>query len=635
MMSVEDRLKAAARHRTTGDWASAAALLESILDDFPGHCRALIALADIRLEEGNGEAARVLLDEVLRQDRTSDESTNLRTTLLINGQHRDDGKKVEETLDLPPAQGPAKVLHAGIHLLEKEHAQADRQLRQALDDRADDDPLICAFPNLYAQLRDDCVALSQAQRALPQAPNDVHHLARAGFLSAGPGDHSKAVALLEQAHLKRPAHPLVMLYLAESQAALGLFQEARTLAMRLTVRFPEHLAGWLLLIQIEAKRGDTRKVFADFLLVTRRHPDKTAALIALAMAYRKLGYLSKPARLLRPLLEPTRATKAGHRIQARTVLRDCMLASDNLEDLHKAMTMQTGNADAPTQAGQSAIACPSVLLQSLAGNDVLIDPGLSGLEALVLLRFASRPSTSPTSRTLVGPPHLKPLQDLLTGFRFQPIDGDTRLQAPTGPTEQTSLLSTLSLPPPVLRRVRQTGAYLFPDPSHQEKWQDALRDLPRPLIGLAWNETRAGLMLEDYQPLLDRLHGFDGTFLGVVRDNSRHQLKDLPRVVDCGRRIASLTDLSALVSQVDLLIGPDGLPTHVAGAQNRPAILLTQPAHPWYWHARNGRSTWYPSVQVICTRKFGHWSSLMTEVSDQIVSAIGALQTAKSSVASN
>lgn len=426
-----------------------------------------------------------------------------------------------------------------------------------------------------------------------------------------------------------PVAPDTMLKTAERQAAKGLTEDARNLAIWLTLHFPELLEGWLLLIRLEAVRGDTRKAFAAFLKQLKRHPDQEAALVALAKAYRALGYLSKPIRLLQPFLEVPSESCLKHRSQAMSVLRDCMLASDSLEDLQKTVLSWSSEARTDQAYSQSIIGCPKDQLQTLSTKDVVIDPDLSSLEALVLIRFAASPPIPCAQRTLSGPVHVKPLADLLRGFTFEELAGQT------GSGDQASLSGALAMPSPVLKRIRQTGAYIRAETTHLTKWQAALRDLPRPLVGLAWNETRAGLMLDDYRHLLDSLHGFSGTFLSVVRDNARHQLANFPRVTDCGQQFESLSDLSAVLSQVDLLIGPDGLPMHVAGAMGRPAALLTQPAHPWYWHANNGRSTWYPSVQVVRTKRFGRWSNLMPDVTEQLTLAIEALPTSRAFLASN
>lgn len=618
MMSVEDRLKAAAEHKASGDRANATALVESVLDMAPGHGGALSALAEIRFEEGNGDEAMQLLNDALARDRTDCAARNLLATVLMAQNRPDEARElVSETLELAPSDTRACVLRADLFVADNEHEQAEQLLRGALADNPGDASLLGALAGLYAAIRQNRAALQVAQEALAQDPGNPRLLSRLGCVLADLGDHEKAVPCLEAAHLKLPTDPVVMLFLAESQAAIGQVSEARALAKRLTLRFPGLLAGWLLLIRIDAQRGDTRKVFSEFLKQVKQHPDAQAALVSLAMAYRSLGYLSKPIRLLRPFLDDQATFKSRHRPQALTVLRDCMLASDNLGDLAKTLP----GLD-PAPAGGSPCGTGNDGLEISTGRDLLIDPALSSLDALVLLRFAVKPADGAKIGRVFGPAHMTPVAELLGVGTFEALDSQRGLQALAVADAPVPLTAVVKLPPDRLVRGRQTGPYVQPDAARTEKWRQALRDFPRPLIALAWNDSRPGLMLEDYRPVLAGLDPFGGTFLSVMWDKARHQLAAWPDIVDCGRHFETLADLSALLGEVDMLIGPDGLPTHIAGAMERPASVLTRPASPWYWHAHNGQSTWYPSVRVLKTKRFGHWTSLMEELSGPLQAAI-------------
>jgi len=626
MMSVEDRLKAAARHKAAGDGASAVALVESVLDISPGHDRALSLLAELHLEAGNGDQALKLLEDALSRDPANcDARTLLATVLLSRGKPDEARRLIEDTLALDPTNSRACILRADIHAAENEHERAEQLLRGALAERPDDASLLSALAGLFASVRQNRAALQAAQAAMANAPDDARIMARLGCVLAELGDHHKAVPYLEKAHLKLPTDPLVMLYLAESQAATGMVRDAGMLAKRLTIRFPGLLAGWLLLIRIEAQRGDTRQVFADFLSQVKKHPDKSAALISLAMAYRSLGYLSKPIRLLRPFLENNSKLSPQHRTQALAVLRDCMLASDNLAEVGQTIPpCRTGEPvhDMPVGAPEDDT---DPVESALRQNDLLVDPALSSLDALVLLRFVPKPAPGQRPRRIFGAAHLAPIAELTGHSPFEAVDSAPGLQALANAERTVSLTSFVKLPPDRLQKCRCNTPYIQVPPDLRRKWQDALRDFPRPLVALAWDGSRPGLMIEDYQPLLAALEGFGGTFLSVMWDDARHQLAACPDVIDCGKHFETLSDLGALLTETDLLIGPDGLPTHVAGALGRPATVLSQPAHPWYWHAQKGRSTWYPSVQVLKSRRFGHWTSLMEDLTGPLAAAVADL----------
>ncbi|MEO9525757.1 tetratricopeptide repeat protein [Roseibium sp.] len=615
MMSVKDRLEAAAQHKVSGDRASATALLEGILDTAPGHGRALTALAEIRLEEGAPDQAIKLLTEVLERDRADIPARNLLASVLLARDRVDQARDlVVETLELAPGDVQSCVLRAELLMREDAPGQAEQVLRAALESNPGDPALLSALAGLFTTLSQSRAALQLAQDALAQEPDNARYQARLGRILAQLGDHEKALPHLEAAHLRLPTDPLILLFLAETQVALGLASEARVLAKRLTVRFPGLLEGWRLLIGIEALRGDTTQVLSDYLQQIRKHPDKTAAVISLAITYRSLGHLVKARELLRPFLDETAPFNAPDRHHALNVLRDCLLASDQLEDLARTLPVSEmiQRLHAPEDAAKSADT--GLLLEALGQRDVLLDPTLSSLDVLVLMRFARGQRPGSLQRRIFGAAHLAPVADLAGEFSFVEIDSVAGREALAASEPPVQLTASLALSPETFRTMRQWCPYIGANADSRRTWQEALKELPRPLVALSWNASRPGLLLNDYGPVLAQADGFEGTFVSVMWDESRHQLSDWPSVIDAGTHFKSLGDLTALLAEVDLLVGPDGLPTHVAGAMGRPTALLTQPAPPWYWHSNNGAATWYPSVRVLQTGRFGHWAELMGDL---------------------
>lgn len=65
------------------------------------------------------------------------------------------------------------------------------------------------------------------------------------------------------------------------------------------------------------------------------------------------------------------------------------------------------------------------------------------------------------------------------------------------------LTAALSLPPGTFRALRQGGPYIEAKSDSRNKWREALKDLPRPVVALSWNAGRPGRVLDDYRPRLE------------------------------------------------------------------------------------------------------------------------------------
>jgi tetratricopeptide (TPR) repeat protein len=621
ILLIEDRLEAAAKHRKTGQVENAALLYESVLDHSPGHVETLQALAEIRLETGDVEKALVLARQAVLRGATAETLVLLAKTALATNNREEAINAVEEALSIDPGHANACQLRADFLLQSGDVEQAEALLKAALSRRPDDPGLLAGLAGFYGTFKQGRPALALAQEALARAPDKPEYLALMGRTLADMGDHEKALDFLTRAHLAAPSNPLLMIYLAGSQASLGFLSEARTLAKRTTTMFPDLLAGWLVLIQIETYQGEQKKAFEDFLQRVRQHKDKTGALIALAVAYRSVGAADKALQLLQPFLRDNDNIDSQQRGQALTIARDCVLSTGELEmlgttlsgvDLHAALGLpQPG----PEQNDTAA------LIDAFETRDVVIESGLSNLEAIVLTRFLHRRKADTPVRKIFGPSHLRQVLDLVGETGFVPYDEPGMADHGKDGARPVPLSAAFQLSTVLLRQYQGACPYIVASDTRRLRWREALADMPRPLVALAWDPTRPGLLLQDYQPLFDNIQG---TFISIVWDEARHQLKSFPDIIDAGTHFTSFADLAAVLAETELLIGPDGVPLHVAGAMGRPAALLCQPAPAWYWHSDEGRATWYPAVHVVKTTAFGNWADLMPAITPQLIDIVNA-----------
>ena len=59
---------------------------------------------------------------------------------------------------------------------------------------------------------------------------------------------------------------------------------------------------------------------------------------------------------------------------------------------------------------------------------------------------------------------------------------------------------------------------------------------------------------------------------------------------------------------------------HLAGALNKPTLLLLPAAAGrfWYWSEINKKSIWYPSVRIFHQKKPGDWSDTVDEIHEYL-----------------
>jgi hypothetical protein len=56
--------------------------------------------------------------------------------------------------------------------------------------------------------------------------------------------------------------------------------------------------------------------------------------------------------------------------------------------------------------------------------------------------------------------------------------------------------------------------------------------------------------------------------------------------------------LAGLITQLDLVITPDTLAAHLAGATNTPAWVMLEHASDWRWMHARADCPWYPSLRL-------------------------------------
>ncbi|GAA0783457.1 tetratricopeptide repeat protein [Roseibium denhamense] len=608
MLLVDDRLKAAKDHANAGRHDNAALLFESILDISPGHPEALSGLLKARLESGDLEGAQAILSRASGQATQDPDFLSLAAKALILSNKAEEGEQLaERALALDPAHSQSVLLKAEFLATRGQLEEAELLLNGVLQRNRGDADVLQAIAKLYFAYGLFPPALAIAQDALTLLPDDARLNAFVGQILTALGDHGKATPFLEKAHLAEPNHPEYMLAIANNASALGQHSDALRVASRAKAMFPELMPIWLVYIKIMADRGNAAQALKEFAPVAKAAKDRMEATLTLGAAYRLAGEPEKAIALLEPL-KPSAARLADPvRARLQSILRDAYLSTGRIDEAADTVapvfyeTLKLPEAERDNPEAIKARSSQAVLL---------LDPGLTNLEFMVMARFFGTIGNG-RETPLAGPGSLSQLARMFGYTTYIANDAPGGASPPDGYPYSLPVSQILKLPEAVRGKPASGLPYLHSQPNYNEKWQSALSEFPRPWIGIAWNEATPGLTLDTLMPAVS---GFPGTLIATNWDHSRQQLSGHAGVIDAGRHLQSMPDLAALISCLDMVIGPDTLVLHAAGASGKPGIVLNTYSEPWYWYHTGDGCLWYPTLKGITAPRAAHWAETMPEL---------------------
>ncbi|NKN36411.1 tetratricopeptide repeat protein [Agrobacterium sp. a22-2] len=623
MILIEDRLQAAEAHRLEGRSENALLLYQSVLDINPANIEAIKGVAEIQLAQGNvAEALALAAKAVALSNCDLAALALLAQAAQLTGDAVREAAALDQAALLDPFEPVTIKLRAGLAARNGDLVTAEKILVDALAVHPQEIGLIAALSQVYMEAGLVGEALELSQKALALKPQQPDTLMLAGTQLAALGEHSQALGLFEQAFLLEPGNVLLMACLADCHAGLGQLSEAHRIAQRVIGLRPDFLPGWRVFSRVMILRGEAAIGLRDLATACRQHPDRIEALIALADGYRAAGEHRQALALLDPLANRLAGLPAQQRQSVIALLRDCRLSLGLIEEAG-ALTadVRLGQPDStfglPNNEQEAVAAIGSgAVAQAFAALPVIIGPAVPILEALPLLRFCT--GGGDRRRQITGPAGFADLVDLVPGTVFAIAEDDD----PQTQTAGIPLAAVLALPADVRGGIELPEPYIEAPQERRAIWQGTFADLPRPLVAIAWNGSRPGLLLDDLRPALD---GFSGTLVSVAWDDSRHQLAFMPDILDAGVHFGGLSDLAGVLAEIDAIIGPDGVALHMAGAMGRPGAVLVQPNAAWYWHAKDEFALWYPSIRVLRTGKVGHWSAVLDDVRQGLVDFLAAL----------
>jgi len=166
--------------------------------------------------------------------------------------------------------------------------------------------------------------------------------------------------------------------------------------------------------------------------------------------------------------------------------------------------------------------------------------------------------------------------------------------------------------------------YLSANAKDIASWQNTIKDLPGPKIGIVWQgnpqNAREATRAIPTKAVLNMVRSFNASFICLHKDRPQN-ITDWPdNLHHFGDRFNDVADAAALVETLDLVLSIDTLMTHLAGALNKDLWTLLAPVADWRYLLDRDDSPWYPSARLIRRTETEDWDAFM----DRILNALKA-----------
>ena len=169
--------------------------------------------------------------------------------------------------------------------------------------------------------------------------------------------------------------------------------------------------------------------------------------------------------------------------------------------------------------------------------------------------------------------------------------------------------------------------YLTANKEKTEEYKKTFFNNDKFKIGIKWQgntyyETDRVINVEAFSGLfdLDNVQVYSAqTFEGA---EEFEKLSAKYNIVDLSKSFKDFSYTAAAVENLDLVICNDTSLAHLAGAMNKPCIILLPYNYNWRWHTDLSYCDWYESVKLYLADKNESWDSLMSRVISENLSKI-------------
>ena len=579
MPTLDELITAATKHIGEGAIDDALILVRQALSRAPRSVRVLKAHGACLVASGDMQAA--LASYTLASQIDPDDAAichDLGVCHQALGDLPSARLSLERAITLAPRHAATHEALAAVLVDEGDLDSAIRHMLVAVELNPSDANTLTNFASMMLRVGAFYDARSHFERALQLDPGNPTIVVPLAHILHDLGEHNEAIALVEQAYLKGPRNPLTLSALAYGLAQIGEYDrgiEHAEMALQIAPGLIQALDAYAL---ITAYRGEPEKGIARLAGLLRAQKSSAYLCMSTAAAMTRDGRFGDAFTLAREALrEP--AARAG----AYVLMRQNLALLGRFEEM---VQLSTEHRPQPPQQANGS------------GQDrsVIIPLETKPLEVVLLARFLvdkGGDATGPTTAPVVyAPGQLTPLLERMSiGNRILPLDASEMARP------GAVFIGQYGMDERILRYdPARFTPYVAADPRADDFWRGSLAPFKRPFAAITWSKYPPAPLLADLDHALAE---WPGTVMSLVWDDQRAELEGNKRIIDAGRHLKSLDALADLIAKLDLVVAPDGLAIHIAGAMGVPGIVLVTPDKPWYWYDVNGQSWWYPSIRVL------------------------------------
>lgn len=591
-LTTPEKCDAAEKLIEKGRFEDAEFLVDQILESHPFEVRALVSKAALHMKAGRLPDAKRCLQSAY--DKNPDAPlvlTNMANLALLENRVPDAITHLLEANVLQPDFFPAVLLLAQIHQQAGDTRQAAKWLAEASRLMPGNSDVLVAGAAFELSRERISEATALFDKALAIDPDHVRALSGLAQVRDLAGNFEDAGDLAKKAHLLAPQDPDTAVVLARIYQSAGALVDAQKLIDRFRSRFADYAPVVLQSAEIGIARGQVTEALAGCAAWLRKAPSDANRIVGFLKILKKAGAWQQIDQMCGTLPEDICTLEA-----VRSLHEEALHALGRSEE---AWTFWSERRELSSERPKTP------LHVTLPGRTPLLDE-------LVLMRFANAwADVGPVKRS--GPSLIDGVwRKLTTSSRIDFVSEEPQSSEKLDGGFLADLAARTCLHAPDMAGFKP---YIAADPGRQNEWRQALPQGEKPLVGVFWEGTTPGFQIDH---LMQAFAGKPIVPVSLQFDEARHQLRIWPEAIDAGVALDGLEDLVNVVNCLDLVVGPDGIPLHIAGALGRKGVAVLPENREWYWAGTGAESIWYPSVKRVVGPIDPTWKDAICALSSAI-----------------